>query len=50
MLSKQNIALSDAPPDNPKVGDIWYDILEGGSYQYIADDNGSFWIQFGSSI
>jgi len=49
-ILKQKIALSEAPPDNPNIGDIWYDLLDGGSYQYIGDDTGSFWIQFGSSI
>ena len=49
-ILKQKIVLSEAPPDKPNIGDIWYDLLDGGSYQYIADDNGSFWIQFGSSI
>ena len=50
LISKQNIVLGEEPPADPKVGDIWYDLVDGGSYQYIADDNGSFWIQFGSSI
>lgn len=49
-LTQQKITLAEAPPDNPKLGDIWYDLLEGGSYQYISDDNSSFWIQFGSSF
>jgi hypothetical protein len=49
-LAQQTITLAELPPDDPKQGDIWYDLLEGGSYQYISDDTSSFWIQFGSSF
>jgi hypothetical protein len=49
-LAQQTITLAEAPPEGPKQGDIWYDLLEGGSYQYISDDTSSFWIQFGSSF
>jgi len=49
-LAQQTITLAELPPEGPKQGDIWYDLLEGGSYQYISDDTSSFWIQFGSSF
>lgn len=49
LLYSPKVTMTDIPPQNPRVGEMWIDAANGGIYIYVdVGDNNKIWIQFSS--
>lgn len=48
LFDKGNVDISDTPPLNPSLGDLWYDSSTGICFVYYYDGNSYQWADIGS--
>ena len=48
LFDKGNVDISDAPPLNPSLGDLWYDSSTGVCFLYYYDGNSYQWVDISS--
>jgi hypothetical protein len=46
LLYVPRVFVQDTPPVGPRVGEFWYDTINGTQYQYVNDNGNKIWVGF----